>query len=336
MLMDKDLVPPDDITDLSAEQMQGVPWKMEYDVFAALHNMHHEPLKLGIHDDLNVIRSAVNEFKPDITFNLIEGFRGFHWFDQHVVSYLELIQQPYTGCNPRGLTIARDKALTKQILAYHRIRVPQFAVFPRKRKIKRPKKLPFPLIVKSVNVEGSIGISRASLVHNDDELADRVRYIHEALQTSAIAEQFIPGREIYVGVMGNDRLRTFPVWELLFENAPQDMPLIATNKAKFDPTYQKRWGITSKRAQELDPKLERELARLCKRIYRYLGLTGYARLDFRLTPEGEPYLLEANPNPQLAFGEDFAESAEAAGVHYEPLIQQILDLGRAYRPESFG
>ena len=230
-------------------------------------------------------------------------------------------------CAKRGLTIARDKALTKQILAYHRIRVPQFAVFPRKRKVRRPKKLALPLIVKSVNVEGSIGISRASLVHTDEEMVDRVRYIHEALQTSAIAEQYIPGRELYVGIMGNERLRTFPVWELLFEKAPEDMPLIATNKAKFDPAYQKRWGITSKKAENLDPKLERELPKLCKRIYRHLGLTGYARLDFRLTPEGEPYLLEANPNPQLAFGEDFAESAEAVGVHYEPLIQQILDRG---------
>jgi D-alanine-D-alanine ligase len=335
MLMDKDLVPPNDITGLTEEQMQAAPWKMEYDVYAALHNMGHEPLKLGIQDDFGVVRNAVADLKPDITFNLIEGFRGLHWFDQHVVSYLELIQQSYTGCNPRGLTIARDKALTKQILAYHRIRVPQFAVFARKRKVKRPKKLAFPLLVKSVNVEGSIGISRASLVHNDEELAERVRYIHEALQTSAIAEQYIPGRELYVGVIGNDRLRTFPAWELVFEKAPEDMPLIATNKAKFDPVYQKRWGITSKKAHDLGPKLERELPHLCKRIYRYLGLTGYARLDFRLTPEGHPYLLEANPNPQLAFGEDFAESAEAAGVHYEPLIQQILDLGRAYKPESF-
>ncbi len=332
MLMDKELVPPDDVAGLTAEQM--LPWKMEYDVFAALHNMGHEPHKLGLHDDLGGIRDAVTQFKPDITFNLLEGFRGFHCYDQHVVSYLELIEQLYTGCNPRGMTIARDKALTKKILAYHRIRVPAFAVFPRRRVVHRPGKLGFPLLVKSVNVEGSIGIAQASIVHDDDALRDRVRYIHEALQTAAIAEQYIPGRELYVGVTGNERLRTFPVWELLFENAPQDMPIIATNKAKFDRSYQKRWGITTRAGQDLGGKLERDLPKLCKRIYRILGLTGYARLDFRLSPEGEPYLLEANPNPQLAFGEDFAESAEAAGVHYEPLIQQILDLGMAYRPEN--
>lgn len=334
MLMDRDLVPPDEIEGLTPEEMS--PWKMEYDVYAALHNMGHEPLKLGLHDDLGAIRDSINEFKPDIAFNLLEGFHGFHCYDQHVVAYLELIRQRYTGCNPRGLTIARDKALTKKILYYHRIHVPAFVVFPRRRVVHRPKKLAFPLLVKSVTVEGSIGIARASIVNDDEKLKERVRYIHDALQTDAIAEQYIHGRELYVGVTGNDRLRTFPVWEMLFENAPEDMAVIATNKAKFDSAYQKRWGITTRAAVDLGPKLERDLPRLCKRIYRLLSLTGYARLDFRLSPEGKPYLLEANPNPQLAFGEDFAESAEAAGLDYEPLIQQILDLGLAYKPENLG
>ena len=187
---------------------------------------------LGLHDDLGVLRAAIDDFHPHIAFNLLEGFRDFHGFDQHVVAYLELIRQCYTGCNPRGLTLARDKALTKKIMHYHRIHAPAFAVFPRDRRMVRPRKLPFPLLVKSVNVEASIGIARASIVHDDEKLAERVKYIHEALGTYAIAEQYIPGRELYVGVMGNLRLRTFPVWELLFEKAPEDMPLIATNKAK--------------------------------------------------------------------------------------------------------
>ena len=332
MLMDKDLVPPADVTGMTPEQMR--PFKAEHDVHVALHNLGHEVRMLGLGDDFGALRDAISEFKPHIAFNLLEGFRGFHCFDQHVVAYLELIGLAYTGCNPRGLTLARDKALTKKIMHYHRIHAPAFAVFARDRRVVRPRKLAFPLLVKSVNVEGSIGIARASIVHDDEKLAERVKYIHDALGTYAIAEQFIPGRELYVGVMGNLRLRTFPVWELLFEKAPEDMPLIATNKAKFDSAYQERWGITTRKANDLDPKLAREIPHLCKRIYRHLGLTGYARLDFRLTPDNELYLLEANPNPQIAFGEDFAESAEAAGVHYEPLIQQILNLGLSYRPES--
>ena len=336
VLMDQDLIPPPEAHTLPPDQLKAAAWKMEYDVTATLENHGHEVRPLGVHDDLNVIRDAVMTFQPDVAFNLLEGFRDFHCFDQHVVAYLELLNQRYTGCNPRGLTIARDKALTKKILAYHRIHVPAFAVFPKRRPVHRPRKLPFPLLVKSVNVEGSVGITQASIVRDDEQLKERVRLIHDQLDTAAIAEQFVEGRELYVGVIGNHRLKTFPAWELLFEKAPIDMPLIATNKAKFDPAYQKRWGITTRAAGEggLPEGFEHVIDSTAKRIYRFLGLTGYARLDFRLTPGGHLYLLEANPNPQLGYGEDFAESAEAAGVKYEPLIQQIVNLGLNYSPLS--
>lgn len=330
VLMDGALVPPDDVSALSPGKI--APFKTELDVYTALVKSGHEVRKLGVTDDLAVIRDAVDEFKPQVAFNLLEGFRDYHVFDQHVVSYLELIEQPYTGCNPRGMTLARDKALTKKIMAYHRIHVPAFAVFPKRRAITRPKKLGFPLVVKSVNVEGSVGIAQSSLVHDDEELKDRVRYIHEALGTYAIAEQYIEGRELYVGLMGNLRLSTFPVWELLFEKAPDSMPVMATEKAKWDANYQRRWGITTRAAADLPAGHDKLIPHLSKRIYRILGLTGYARLDFRMTPAGEMYLLEANPNPQLAHGEDFAESAAHAGVTYEHLLGQIVKLGIAYSP----
>jgi D-alanine-D-alanine ligase len=336
VLMDRDLVPPPGAHDLPVPALQAADWKMEYDVSATLENLGHEVRPLGVHDDLNVIRDAVMTFQPNVAFNLLEGFRDFHCFDQHVVSYLELLNQPYTGCNPRGLTIARDKALTKKVLAFHRVRVPAFAVFPRRRPVNRPRRLGFPLLVKSVNVEGSVGIVQASVVRDDEKLRERVRLIHDQLDTSAIAEQFVEGRELYVGVMGNQRLKSFPAWELLFEKAPDDMPLIATNKAKFDPAYQARWGITTRAASSggLPEGCEAYIDATAKRIYRLLGLTGYARLDFRLTAGGDLYLLEANPNPQLGYGEDFAESAEAAGVDYEQLIQQIVNLGLSHSPLS--
>jgi len=250
------------------------------------------------------------------------------------MEYLELIEQPYTGCNPRGMTLARDKALTKKIMAYHRIRVPAFAVFARGRAITRPKKLAFPLLVKSVSVEGSIGISQASIVHDDEKLRERVKFIHDSLQTFAIAEQYIEGRELYVGVMGNLRLQTLPIWELVFEKVPEDQPRIATRRSKFNAAYQNKWGITSRAAQDLPEGMAKKLAHLCKRIYRILGLTGYARLDFRLTPTGDLYLLEANPNPQIANQEDFADSAKAAGMEYDELLGQIIKLGLSYHPEA--
>ena len=336
ILCDPEFIPPPESHGMSEAELAAAKWKMEYDVFATLYNVGHEVRVAGVHDDLSDIKSAVDEFKPHVAFNMLEGFRNFHCFDQHVVSYLELIQQPYTGCNPRGLTLTRDKAVTKKILAYHRIKVPAFAVFPRRRPVSKPRRLPFPLMVKSVNVEGSVGIAQASIVRDEEQLRERVRLIHETLDTSAIAEQFVEGREIYVGVIGNQRLKSFPPWEMVFDKAPDDMPVIATNKAKFDLAYQKRWGITTRAASEagLPEGFAATADRLSKKIYRLLGLTGYARLDYRMTDTGDLYLLEANPNPQLGFGEDFAESAEAAGVHYEQLIQQIVNLALAYNPLS--
>jgi D-alanine-D-alanine ligase len=332
MLIEEGLTPPDSIEGLNEEQI--APFKTEWDVWSSLKKMGHEVQKLELHNELGAVRDAIGQFKPQIAFNLMEGFRGNPIYDQHVVSYLELIEQAYTGCNPRGMTLARDKALTKKIMAYHRIRVPAFAVFARGRAITRPKKLAFPLLVKSVSVEGSIGISQASIVHDEEKLKERVKFIHDSLQTFAIAEQFIEGRELYVGVMGNLRLQTLPVWELIFEKVPEDQPRIATRRSKFNAAYQKKWGITSRAAQGLPEGMGKELAHLCKRIFRILGLTGYARLDFRLTPTGELYLLEANPNPQIACSEDFADSAKAAGMGYEELIERILKLGLSYSPEA--
>jgi D-alanine-D-alanine ligase len=332
MLIDNACMPLESIEGVSKEEMS--PWKTEYDVWATLSNLGHETLKVGVSGDLSPVRDAIGGFKPNIVFNLLEGFHDFHMYDHHVVSYLELMQQAYTGCNPRGMILARDKALTKKIMAYHRIRVPAFAVFPRARKVVRPRKLAFPLLVKSVNVEGSVGIAQASVVYDDEKLVERVKYIHEALGTFAIAEQYIEGRELYVGVTGNLRLQTFPIWELIFENATEGMHLIAGERAKWSSAYQRKWGIVTRAAQDLPPAVVREMPHLCKRIYRILGMTGYARMDFRMTPAGELYLLEANPNPQLGYGEDFAESAEAAGTNYEKLIQTILNLGLSYRPEA--
>jgi len=324
-LMDKDLVPPDSIDGLTDEEM--APWKMEYDVVAALHNLDHEVCTLGVKDDLAPIRKAIREWKPNIVFNIVEEFAGEAIYDQNIVSYLELHQMPYTGCSPRGMILARDKALSKQILSYHRIRVPKFVVFPRGRVVKRPRRLEFPLFVKSLNEEASLGISQASVVDNDEKLKERVTFIHKRVGTDAIAEQYIEGREFYVGIIGNHRLQVFPTWELLFTKMPDDVPRIATAKVKWDLKYQKKMGIKTKAAEDLSPGLAEYMAKLGKRIYRSLGLCGYARIDLRMTPDGHVYVLEANPNPQLAYGEDFAESANAAGLEYEALIQRILNLG---------
>jgi D-alanine-D-alanine ligase len=331
-LVHKHLVPPEDTTGLDVINAE---WKMEFDVASTLQEKGHEVKVAGVHDDLGAIRAAVEEFKPDILFNLLEAFADFTTFDQNVVSYLELLRRPYTGCNPRGLTLARDKSLSKKLLAYHRIPVPEFTVVRRGRKPVLSKRLCFPLIVKSLVYEASTGISQASVVENEGQLHRRVQFVHESLGTAAILEQFVDGRELYVGVLGNERLRVFPVWEMFFTQMPDNNWRIATERVKWSTKYQQRHGIQTDEAKLPDGMAER-IRHLAKRVYRALDLSGYARIDLRLDGTGQVYVIEANPNPQLAYGEDFAESAERSGVSYEQLLERIMSLGLQWQPERTG
>jgi len=328
VLLSKGLMPPEKLDDGVEKEKQ--PWRTEYDVITTLKSMGHEVYPVGLQSDLAVISNAREEHKPHIAFNLLEDFDGHALFDQHVVSYLELLKQPYTGCNPRGLTLAHDKALTKKILSYHRIAVPGFAVFSMGQKVTRPGRLKFPLLVKSVVEEGSAGISQASVVNDDEKLAERVEFIHRQTSGHAIAEQYIEGREIYVSVIGNRRLQTYTPWELVINNLPDGALNIATGRLKWNPDYQKKVGLITKPA-DLPPELQRKIERLSKRIYRHLSLSGYARMDYRMTNDGEFYLLEANPNPQIAIDEDFADSAAHCGLSYGQLLQKIITLGLSYR-----
>lgn len=328
-LVREDLIPPDTLD--AIENKEKEEWRTEYDVVSTLRGMGHEVHPVGVRSELSPIRKALEEHKPHVAFNLLEEFDGYPLFDQHVVSYLELKKQKYTGCGPRGLTLTRDKALAKKILAYHRIYVPRFAVFHANRKVQRPNRLRFPLFVKSVSDEGSAGIAQASIVRDDEKLKERVNFIHRQNETPAIAEEYIEGREIYVGVIGNERLQAFTPWELIMPKLPDGAANIATGKVKWDLEYQKKVGLVTQPA-ELDEQLKRDFQQLSKRVYRILGVTGYARIDYRLTERGRIYLLEVNPNPQIAHQEDFADSAEHCGITYEALLQKIVTLGMSYNP----
>ena len=326
------LVPPDDTTGVDVVEAE---WKMEYDVVETLKEMGHDVRVLGIDDDLMPIRRTAAAFQPHIVFNLLEAFANVTTFDQNVVSYLELLRLPYTGCNPRGLILSRDKALSKKLLAYHRVRVPDFTVVRVGRKARLSKRLAFPLIVKSMFFEASVGISQASVVENADQLAKRVQFVHESLGTAAIVEQFIDGRELYVGVVGNERLEVFPVWEMSFAHMPDNRWRIATERVKWSTKYQKRHGIMTE-AAALDAATVDKIQRVAKRACRSLDLNGYARVDIRLDQEGGVFVLEANANPNLAYGEDFAESAEVNGISYERLLERIMTLGLRWEPERAG
>jgi D-alanine-D-alanine ligase len=236
-------------------------------------------------------------------------------------------QLPFTGCGSTGLTLCKHKGISKKILSYHRIHTPAFIIVPRGKRIVRPKRLQFPILVKPLKEEASYGISQASFVENDDQYRERVAFIHEKFDNDVIAEEYIEGRELYVSLIGNHRLQVFPIRELVFREVPPDEPKIATYKAKWDEAYREKWGLENRFAEDLGPALVRQIEETCKRIYHLLTIDGYARLDLRLNAKNELYFIEANPNPILAPDEDFAQSAMKAGLSYPQLIDQIVRLG---------
>ena len=329
VLMHEDLVPPDP---LNGQDVAGAEWKTEYDVVSTLRKLGHDVKPLGVKSDLGVLRSAVEDWKPHIAFNLLEEFDGVAVYDQNVVSYLELLHVPYTGCNPRGLMLARDKALSKKLFSFHRIPFPDFMVVPQGRTAKRPKGLSFPLIVKSVTEEASHGISQASIVQDDVKLKERVEFIHANIGTGALIERYIEGREFYVGVMGNGHVHVLPVWELIMDKLPDDARRIATERVKWSRAYQDKYGIRSEEARNISDGKAEEIQHLAKRVYRALGLSGYARIDVRMDAAGSVYVLEANPNPQISHDEDFSDSAEKDGYPYKDLLQELLNIGLRWRP----
>jgi D-alanine-D-alanine ligase len=332
LLVHKHLVPPRKIV---ADKLASACWKMEWDIISTLKRRGHEVRVIGLDEDLSPIRPMIDEFNPTIVFNLMEAFAGTSIFDQNVVSYLELLRAPYTGCNPRGLMLSRDKALAKKVLTYHGIPVPDFFVVPRGQKGTIPKRLSYPLIVKSLVLDSSQGISQVSVVANDDHLDKRVRFIHGHIGTDALVEQFVSGREFYVGVLGNSRLHVLPVWEMSFGKMPGSLWHIVTERAKWSIGYQRRYGMDTRKAA-LTKRIAARVQNLAKSAYRALNLTGYARIDMRMDSQEQIVVIEANANPQLMRGALFAESAQSAKLSYGRLLERIMALGLQWQPEGPG
>ncbi len=312
--------------DLSPE-LKTADWKTEAGVLAALRELGYPTEHLAIFDDLDLLRQKLQTFTPDVIFNLADQFRNNRAFDQHIVSFLAMQQLPFTGCGSTGLTLCKHKGISKKILSYHRIHTPAFTIAPRGRRISRPERLQYPILVKPLKEEASYGISQASFVENDDQYRERVAFIHEKFDNDVIAEEYIEGRELYVSLIGNHRLQVFPIRELVFREVPPDEPKIATYKAKWDEAYREKWGLENRFAEDLEPALVRQIEETCRRIYHLLTIDGYARLDLRLNAKNELYFIEANPNPILAPDEDFAQSAMKSGLTYPQLIDRIVRLG---------
>lgn len=295
----------------------------EHHVIPALRNLHYKVSVLGAADDIATTLNALTEQKPDLVFNLTEQLAGDRQMDKNIAALLEMIRVPFTGSGATGLMLCRDKGLCKQLLSLHRIRVPQFVNISPGRQFRATKSLCFPLVVKPAFEDSSEGISNASLVTNESALKERVRFVHEGWEQPVIVEEYIQGRELYVSILGNKMLTVLPIRECVFDFDQAEGPFLATYRVKWNAEYRKKWNIRFDFA-ELDSPIISRIERICKKVYRLLQIRDYGRIDLRLTPDNELVILEANPNPDIAFGEEVAEAAEKAGIPYENLIDRIV------------
>ena len=331
VLVHEEMIPPEKA---SFKTVDWADWKTEYYVRKTLVDLGHDVKVLGLNSDLEVLRNEIEDFSPDIIFNLLEEFADDPEQVQNIVSYLELKNLAYTGCSPQGLSLGRDKSLTKKVLNYHGILTPKFFVVQKGEKVKIPKEMKYPMIVKSLVEEASMGISQDSVVKSEEKLVARIEFIHNSLGTPALVEEYIDGKELYVGVLGNKNTKVLPPWEVHFGSLKEKGYPIATEKVKFSKSYSKKHGIRRGPVKGLSDKTLREIEKLSRAAYKSLNLNGYARMDLRVTKEGEIYFLEVNPNPELAFGECLANAAKFSGMSYENLIGKILNLGLSWKKAS--
>jgi len=310
-----------------AEEFKDEDCKAYSEVYRALKRNGHDVRLLAIHDDIRPLLDEIEEKKPDVVFNLADIFDSRTRLDKNVAWLLEMLGLVYTGATPASLLVCNNKAISKQILSYHRIKIPNFHTFYKNQRIHRPKKkLKLPLIVKPLCEEASRGISQASIVDNDEALDERVKFIHHNMGMDAIAEEYIDGREFYVSMIGNRRINVFPLREVKFGQVPEEEPRVATYKAKWDPEYRKRWGIKNVFAGRLPEGWEDKIVKTCKRAYRALNLECYTRFDVRVMPDGQVYVIEANVNPNLESEDEFQLSANKAGIQFGDLVQKIIEL----------
>jgi D-alanine-D-alanine ligase len=306
----------------------------EYDVARALMERGHEVRMLGFRDSLDTLVTDLRAHPVDVVFNLAERFRDHSRLDYGVAALLEMLDIPYTGASAEGLMLARNKALTKMVLAYQGLRIPHFFVCQRGQQAQRPSDVRFPLIVKPLDEDASVGIAKRSVVHDDAALAERIAFIHTRLHTAAIVEEFIAGRELYVGVVDNDPPRALPPIEMVFSEETAVESRIATFKAKWSHRYRDSHGIQNCIAENLSTELRERLAEVAVRAYQAAGLRDYGRIDVRLAHDDEIYIVEANPNPYLADGEDLAWAAEEGGQLYPQFIERIAELAASRRRKS--
>jgi D-alanine-D-alanine ligase len=297
-------------------------------VAGALRSLGHSVRELALGSDALPLATALKAFAPDVVFNLAERPLDCYQKEPHAAALLELLNLPYTGNGPRALAICKDKAVTKQILLSHGVPTPRFRVFSQV--LPRAPGLPFPLMVKPLTEDGSLGIAEESIVRNRRELFERVAFLRKEQAQDAIVEEFVGGREFSVTVLGNGTpaapYRALPPGELVYHS---DRWRVCTFEAKWDEAHPSYAAVEAQYPAKVPGRLRRILEGLALDCARIFELSGYARIDIRLNGRGTPSVLEINPNPNLSPGAGIARTAESAGMNYAEFLQEIVRLGLA-------
>jgi D-alanine-D-alanine ligase len=302
----------------------------EYDqvvpqVARTLRRLGHRVSVLGVHGDVKRLIAGLSRRKPELVFNLMEMFGDNVFGDIPVTGLLDLLGLRYTGSGPGELYLSQDKGLTKKLLAFEDILYPRYAVFSRQAAFETGGNLRMPLFVKPLRSDASLGIGGKSLVHDAVALMERVAAIHKELEDSALAEEYIEGREFYVGVLGNSQPKALPPIEVDFTGFPEGVPKVMDSKAKWDERSKEYKGTKSVIAN-LPDELRARLQKVAVDAYRALRVKDYGRVDLRLTETGEIYVLEVNASCYLERSSEFAMAAGAMGVDYPRLIERIVNL----------
>ncbi|MFT3707528.1 MAG: ATP-grasp domain-containing protein [Archangium sp.] len=294
------------------------------DVAAALKTLGHTPTLMAVHDRVFDLLKQIEKQKPDLVFNVCETFADDYRLEVNVAAVLELARVNFTGSGTAGLLLAQDKILTKQLLEYHEVNTPNFLTFDGEA-FEAFGRMNFPLIVKPARSDASIGIGQHSVVKDWDELTRRVREIRKTLNDEALAEEFIDGREVYVGVIGpSQRPEILPIVELDWGKWNPDVPKVSDREVKFGDTGENHPHLVI--AENISTELKARIERSALLAYRALKIRDYARVDFRISNKtGEPFVLEVNPNPYLEKDSELAMAAERRGLSYTQLIEQIID-----------
>lgn len=296
-------------------------------VAEALSEGGHKTTLIGINSDLRELLDNLDDQRPDLVFNLCERFADNDYYDLHVIAVLDMLGQPFTGTGPLGTALRQDKAVTKKLLKFHEVPYPNFITFDRY-DIEFAGRMRFPLFVKPLSGDASLGIDDSSLVTEYAKLIERVGFIQTQLKVPALVEQYIEGREFYVSILGNDPGEVLPVMELDFGKLPSGYPHIYGNDAKSNESSVQYGAVNAIVATELTPEVRARITMVGREAAYALKVRDYARVDIRLTADGTPVVLEVNANPYLERTSAFALAALQAGMGYTTLINRIVEIAR--------